>query len=333
MRRVGVFLAQPSRPPLRLQYDRHPVVKLRAQLVWRRCDGCKAAYPLADGRAPSLPKAGQSHQLSVRKCDRIGLLPGRGLLPLVEVIDRHEAAPSLERFSEGGLALDALSFGVDVREADFDVRGPERDAPPAHHVQAAVTSPRVKADDREGVGWRYVPAGRDVRGRPIRRDRKDELDFANIRGETGTATHGASIAGPGRRPKRLDTAKRLCNRRIEQTRNTMSGNPREMTTLAERRFPVRIRIGVPHKGLSRRHAQMTAWLDENCGADGWAMTPSGTRGVLNDAISIYFADATLASAFVARWCVGAKAETAEGVFQIREDEPKTRFEAGMHRTP
>jgi len=29
---------------------------------------------------------------------------------------------------------------------------------------------------------------------------------------------------------------------------------------------------------------MTAWLDENCGADGWAMTPSETRGVLNDAV-------------------------------------------------
>jgi hypothetical protein len=27
---------------------------------------------------------------------------------------------------------------------------------------------------------------------------------------------------------------------------------------------------------------------------GWALTPSGIRGVLNDAISIYFADATLA---------------------------------------
>jgi hypothetical protein len=37
---------------------------------------------------------------------------------------------------------------------------------------------------------------------------------------------------------------------------------------------------------------MTAWLDENCGSDGWAMTPSGMRGVLNDAISIYFADPT-----------------------------------------
>jgi len=45
---------------------------------------------------------------------------------------------------------------------------------------------------------------------------------------------------------------------------------------------------------------MTAWLDENCGADGWAMTPSGLREVLNHAVSIYFVDATFASAFVAR---------------------------------
>ena len=37
----------------------------------------------------------------------------------------------------------------------------------------------------------------------------------------------------------------------------------------------------------------------------------------NDAISIYFADATLASAFIARWCAGSKAETAGGVFQVR----------------
>ena len=53
----------------------------------------------------------------------------------------------------------------------------------------------------------------------------------------------------------------------------------------------------------------SAWLDENCGADGWAITPSGTRGVLNDAFSVYFADVTLASAFVARWSLRAKAET------------------------
>ena len=92
----------------------------------------------------------------------------------------------------------------------------------------------------------------------------------------------------------------------------MPGNPREMITLAERRFPVRIRIGVPPEGFGQRYSEMTAWLDANCGAEGWAVTPSGMRGVLNDAISIYFADATLASAFVARWCQGSKAQAAGG---------------------
>ncbi len=83
----------------------------------------------------------------------------------------------------------------------------------------------------------------------------------------------------------------------------MAGNPRDMITLADRRFPVRIRIGVPPGGFGQRYAQITARLDENCGADRWAMTPSGMRGVLNDAVSIYFLDATLASAFgpVVRW--------------------------------
>jgi hypothetical protein len=106
-----------------------------------------------------------------------------------------------------------------------------------------------------------------------------------------------------------------------------------MITMAERRFPARIRIAVPPDGFGRRHTQMTAWLDQNCGSDGWAMTPSGMRGVLNDAVSVYFADATLASAFVARWCAESKAEIAGGVFQVREDEPAPRIGAGLHRTP
>jgi hypothetical protein len=63
------------------------------------------------------------------------------------------------------------------------------------------------------------------------------------------------------------------------------------------------------------------------------MTPSGTRGPLNDAVSIFFADATLASAFVARWCVRAKVETAGWVFQVREDKPEARVGAGLHKTP
>ena len=113
----------------------------------------------------------------------------------------------------------------------------------------------------------------------------------------------------------------------------MPGNARDMIFSAERRFPVRIRIGVPPGGFGWRYAEMTAWLDENCGSDGWAMTPSGMRGVLNDAVSIYFLDATLASAFVARWCAGYKIETAEGVFRIRTDEPTARTTASLHRTP
>jgi hypothetical protein len=55
--------------------------------------------------------------------------------------------------------------------------------------------------------------------------------------------------------------------------------------------------------------------------------------VLNDAVSIYFIDATLASAFVARWCAASRIETEGGVFRIRDDEPAERIGAGLHRTP
>ena len=39
------------------------------------------------------------------------------------------------------------------------------------------------------------------------------------------------------------------------------------------------------------------------------------------------------NAFVARWCVGSKIETAGGAFQVREDEPAPRVGARLHRTP
>ena len=113
----------------------------------------------------------------------------------------------------------------------------------------------------------------------------------------------------------------------------MPGNLREIITMTERRFPVRIRIALPPGGFGRRHAEMTVWVNGNCGADGSAMTPSGVRGVLNDAVSIYFIDATLASAFVARWCAASRIETEAGVFRIHEDEPAPHIGAGLHRTP
>ena len=102
---------------------------------------------------------------------------------------------------------------------------------------------------------------------------------------------------------------------------------------AERRFPVRIRIAVPPTGLGKQLTQMQDWLDHNAGADGWAMTPSGARGVLNDAISVHLVDATIASAFVARWCIGYRVEATDCLYRIREDEPKRRIRAPDHKTP
>jgi len=144
-----------------------------------------------------------------------------------------------------------------------------------------------------------------------------------------------SIGRSGRALQRCGLPERgvrgLC---VEHKRNTkMAASSQFMIAEAERRFPVRIRIGVPPDGLGSRLDRIKVWLDESCGADGWAMTPSGTRGVLNDALSIYFADATLASAFVARWCAGYQVETSGGVFQVRQDEPMPRVGATPHRTP
>ena len=63
------------------------------------------------------------------------------------------------------------------------------------------------------------------------------------------------------------------------------------------------------------------------------MTPGGTHGVLNDAMSVHLVDATIASAFVARWCIGPRAEASDGSFRIREDEPTPRIRAAHHNRP
>ncbi len=68
----------------------------------------------------------------------------------------------------------------------------------------------------------------------------------------------------------------------------MAASSKLMIAEAERRFPCRIKVSVPIGGLGSRLTEMHAWLAENCGADGWAMTPAGLRGVVNDAVAIYF---------------------------------------------
>jgi len=54
--------------------------------------------------------------------------------------------------------------------------------------------------------WVNAPARRDVRVGLMRRDREDELDLADIGGETGAATYGASIAAAGTQAQVIRTA-------------------------------------------------------------------------------------------------------------------------------
>ena len=113
----------------------------------------------------------------------------------------------------------------------------------------------------------------------------------------------------------------------------MAGGSRAMIADAERRFPVRVRVAVPAGGFGQRLDAMYARLDQNCGADGWIITPAGMRGVINDAVAIYFRDAAVAAAFVARWCRQRLPEIADGAFVVRDDDPVPQRRAPSHRTP
>jgi hypothetical protein len=97
----------------------------------------------------------------------------------------------------------------------------------------------------------------------------------------------------------------------------MTGGPCAMIADAERRFPVRTRIAVPACGFGQRLEAMYAWLDQNCGADGWVITPAGLRGIVNDAVAIYFRNAALSAGFVTRWCHQRLPEITDGIRRPR----------------
>jgi len=108
---------------------------------------------------PYRPFGRQRHQLPIRQRYGIGLLPGRGLLPLAKVINWDQVTAPLERVTESWPGLDPLGLGIEVREADVDVLGPERHAAPMNQVQAALGGPGIKANDRQLVSGRGVLTG------------------------------------------------------------------------------------------------------------------------------------------------------------------------------
>ena len=70
------------------------------------------------------------------------------------------------------------------------------------------------------------------------------------------------------------------------------------------RFRRRVVLAVPPGGFGAQLGAMRAWLEANCGADGWAWTPAGTGSVVNDAIAFDFVEAEQAGAFIRRFCCG-----------------------------
>ena len=143
-----------------------------------------------------LVKTVERHDPAIGEGDRVRLFAGPGFLPFVKVVDRHQAAPALERLAKSRLALDPFRLGVDVGEADLDVFGLIRDQAPAQHVETALLRLRIVANDGQRIGRRRVPAGRKIRDRPLGRNPEHELDFAHIGGEADASTHsGKDSAG------------------------------------------------------------------------------------------------------------------------------------------
>jgi hypothetical protein len=67
----------------------------------------------------------------------VGLFAGPGLLPLIECIDRDDAAlAACEGIAKSRLGRDRLSHRVDAVRADLDVLAPPRNQPPPEKIEA-----------------------------------------------------------------------------------------------------------------------------------------------------------------------------------------------------
>ncbi len=73
--------------------------------------------------------------------------------------------------------------------------------------------------------------------------------------------------------------------------------------LAERNFPVRVRIAVPAGGFGRQLDEMHGWLNLHAGRGGFSIQGApNDLGV--DAAHFYFTDIKVAQAFVERFACG-----------------------------
>jgi hypothetical protein len=112
----------------------------------------------------------------------------------------------------------------------------------------------------------------------------------------------------------------------------MAATSKLMIVEAERRFPCRIKLGIPTGGFGVLLTGMHVWLDENCGAGRWAMTPAGLRGVVNDAVAICFPRCGVSCRLrLSLVCRLDGRDTRGKAFQVRKDQPMPRAQARAHK--
>ena len=126
-----------------------------------------------------------------------------------------------------------LSLRTDVREANLDVLGRETARGSSASRPGCIHRPLCRSGPPGAGRWVLHSTRREVRAWPVRWDRKDKFDLADIGGEAGAATHKAKDTTAGSRARAAGQRQRPVAE--EQTGNTVGpANPREMITIAER---------------------------------------------------------------------------------------------------
>jgi hypothetical protein len=117
-------------------------------------------------------------------------------------------------------------------------------------------------------------AERCVEGYYIHRPRFELIAERKVRRKQLSDDGNVEMTGRDLREREVQVR---CPRPIGYRTNCFMRAAQQAVRDAERRFPVRVRIAVPPGGLGSRLDQIIAWLDANCGVDGWTSMPSSTR--------------------------------------------------------
>ena len=148
---------------------------------------------------PTRPQARDCERPPIIADDPVWLADRPFALPLVERVERYEAAPPLEGHPERGARGQGLSPGVEHPRATLEVRGPVRDEPPP--IGGDRSAVLALHDDERVIGRGDVEPGAQLVGERLRGEDLGELGRRPLLGEPSAHRVKSSIvAAHGRRP-------------------------------------------------------------------------------------------------------------------------------------